>query len=1524
MKLTMKQYWVNSMRLLVGAYVLVFGLTAAGRASAETHRPSKQQMAAIAAMPLTFEKNVGQVDKRASYLSRMSDYTLFVTGSDSILTHSGKAKDTAAALRLHWLGASDSVSPQGDAEMRGKSNYMIGNDRSEWHSDVPNYQRVKEDGLYPGVDLVYYGNHEQLEYDLTVAPGADPSTIKLAIDGAKKLHIDAASGDLVILDQLGSELRLHKPVVYQQVGEQKTNVVGSYLLSANKTVSFALGAYDHAKPLVIDPTVVYSTLFGGASGMGCYYSGSYCSPGDAFSGIDVDTSGNVYMLLLTYAMDVPTTTGAYQTTCQTGTTNGKPYCYAFVVAKFDPTQIGAASLIYSTYIGGTTNLAQYSSYIQGAIGLTADTWPDALAVDSAGDAYLTGYVATTSYPTTSNAYLTSYAAGCVNGSSSYYCLPAGVISKLNPTGTSLLYSSYLPMNSIISGQFYSSADLGGLLAVDSNQIAYVAGMGGGHLPTTDTSACTSWVNCSTPYLVAINTTKSGSSSLAYSEYLPLYDLGSMAVDPSGDVYLGGLYSSTGFPSSFGITTQTITFNGYQGAPSGSWPTLLRLNPSGTITYATTVGAGSAYSVGSAVRAISADANGNAYVAIVTTGAATQLNGLATTSNYTGIGPYIAKFKTDNSVSGANSLLYATYLAPDSYSPSGITSLSCNNAGLVAFAGLGGQTTNAPNYSLYTQVNPITEPTLSAGAFSQAAYAGLLDTTKTGNSALTFLSFTNGVWYPNRVVLAADSKGNPVLDLGGSSQGSGSTVNPVLFTLGSYSTTAGGLNTVGAPFFYKIATAAAQLTVAPTTLTFGVQGTGSTSASQPVTLTNTGTTAIAISSIVPSAGFTQNNNCGTSLAGGASCTVNVSFAPTATGAISGTIRLTDGDSSSPQNVVLGGTGTVILGPVASLTPTSNGFGNQTVNTTSGGQVFVLSNATGTAALTGISVSLTGANTADFGVSNACGTTLAVGSTCNISVTFTPLSVASFSATLSVSDNATGSPQTSSLSGTGTAIAQTINFTAPTTPVTYGVAPISLVATGGASGNAVTLSVVSGPASVSGTNGSTLTITGVGTVVVAANQTGNSNYAAATQVTQSIVVNQATQTINFTAPTTPVTYGVAPISLVATGGASSNAVIFSVVSGPASVSGTNGSTLTITGVGTVVVAANQTGNSNYAAATQVTQSITVNVIGVAATPTFLTVAGTYATAQSVAINDTTPGATIYYTTNGTAPTTSSSVYNGAIPVASTEMLEAIATATGYSTSAVATAAYTIANPVPVVGGISPAFTNAGGSVFTLTVNGSGFISNSTIYWGSTALTTTYVTAGQLTAQVPAADIATAGTIAISVQSPAPGGGSSNAWQFEVDSVSSGTNAPTITSIAETVTAGTTASYPVTIPSAVTSISVACLNLPTGATCSYNSTTNAVTINTSSSTPKGTYQITLVFTETVTGTASGFIFLPILLLPLLFMRKRYAARGFWLTASLGLILLAGAAVMIGCGGGGGSGSSAPATQQVIRSGAVSLTVQ
>ena len=710
-----------------------------------------------------------------------------------------------------------------------------------------------------------------------------------------------------------------------------------------------------------------------------------------------------------------------------------------------------------------------------------------------------------------------------------------------------------------------------------------------------------------------------------------------------------------------------------------------------------------------------------------------------------------------------------------------------------------------------------------------------------------------------------------------------------------------------------------LATAPS-LTFASTAVGSTSSDSPqtVTLENQGTAALVFP--IPgtgnnpsiSANFSLNSTGGTAcpllsssssttgtLAANATCTMPISFVPTAAGIISGSLVLTNNNlnvAASTEKISLGGTG------VSVLTAQAITFTQPTTPVTYSAGLTIPLVATGGASGNPVVFTIDASSTATGSIT---GSTLTVTSTGNLVIAANQAGNSSYSA-------ATQVQRTVAV----TQAAQAITFTQPTTPVTYSSGlTIPLVATGGASGNPVVFTLDASSTGTGTITGSTLTVTGVGSFVIDANQAGNTNYSAATQVQRTVAVTQAAQTITFTAPTSPVTYGVSPIALVATGGASSNAVVFSVVSGPATVSG---STLTITGAGTVVVAANQAGNTNYAAATQVTQSIVVNVIGAAAAPTFSPVAGTYTAAQTVTISDATSGATIYYTTDGTTPTTSSTKYTTAIPVSATETLQAIATATGYSTSAVASAAYTLVNPAPAISGLSPAFTNAGGALFTLTVNGSGFIASSTVYWGTSALTTTYVSATQLTAQVPAADIATAGTISITVQTPAPGGGTSNAWQFEVDTASTGTTGPTITSTTATVTAGSTASYPVTVPSSVTSISVSCLNLPAGATCSYSSATNMVTITTSPTTPKGTYQIIVVFTETVTTTA---FLLPILLLPLGLMRRKLAARGIWLTACLGLVLLATASLSIGCGGGS---SPPPSTQQVTSSGSVSLTIQ
>ena len=329
-----------------------------------------------------------------------------------------------------------------------------------------------------------------------------------------------------------------------------------------------------------------------------------------------------------------------------------------------------------------------------------------------------------------------------------------------------------------------------------------------------------------------------------------------------------------------------------------------------------------------------------------------------------------------------------------------------------------------------------------------------------------------------------------------------------------------------------------------------------------------------------------------------------------------------------------------------------------------------------------------------------------------------------------------------------------------------------------------------------------------------------------------------------------------------------------------------------------------------------SVTVTVTGGTATPTgSVTLSGggyTSAAATlsggSVTINI--PAGSLAVgsdtlTASYTPDANSSSTYNGATGVSSAVTVE-------------------VPNPAPVISSLSTAFTSAGGAAFTLTVNGTSFTANSTVNWGATALTTTYVSASKLTAAVSALEIASAGTSPVTVVTPAPGGGTSNTLIFEIDSADSTSTPPSFSVATVAVAAGSPASYTVTLPSSVTAATVSCLNLPAGASCSYSAGT--VTITTSATTPNGTYQIIVVFTETVTESTSAWILMPILLLPLYFARKRLTTRGSWLSACVVLVVIA-AVTVIGCGGGGSSTNNQqppPQTYQVVSSGTVTLTVQ
>src|SRR5216117_1725182 len=516
-------------------------------------------------LPLQFEGNRGQTHKDVRFLSRGPGYGLYLTAGEAVLVLSKPSADAkrdarstgvqgkSVALRMSLVGAASKPQVTGLEELPGKANYFIGKDRSKWRTNVPTYAKVRYENVYPGIDLVYYGNQRQLEYDFVVAPGADPKKIVLGFKGADRLEIDA-QGELV-LHAAGADLRQHKPIIYQQVDGVRRDIAGGYVRKGANRVGFQVAAYDTTRPLVIDPIVLsYSTYLGG-SGV------------DSGGGIAVDADGNAYVAGRTGSPNFPTVAGAFQPT-------GGSTTDAFV-AKLNP---AGSALVYSTYLGG-------SGFDSGA----------GIVVDAAGNAYVTGSTASTDFPTTAGAFQTAFAGSGPFGFGDAF------VTKLDPTGSALVYSTYL------GG---SGDDLGSGIAVDAAGNAYVAGGASTNFPTTagafqTTFASTSAINFDV-FVTKLNPT---GSAPVYSTYIGGSggDSGTgIAVDSAGNAYVTGGTNSANFPTTAGAF-QTTFVNAFD-TDTDAFVTKLDSTGS-TLVYSTYLGGSSTESG----AGIAVDASGSAYV-----------------------------------------------------------------------------------------------------------------------------------------------------------------------------------------------------------------------------------------------------------------------------------------------------------------------------------------------------------------------------------------------------------------------------------------------------------------------------------------------------------------------------------------------------------------------------------------------------------------------------------------------------------------------------------------------------------------------------------------------------------------------------------------------------------------------------------------------------------------------------------------------------------------------------------------------
>lgn len=647
-------------------------------------------------LPLSFESNLGQTDKQVKFLSRGSGYSVFLTSTEVVTTlrkpkvdaipdKSSLKQQTAddAVLRMKFVDGNSEPVVTGTDELPGKVNYLTGNEPAKWNTAIPTYARVKYTDVYPDIDAVFYGNQKNLEFDFIVAAGADPNVIELSFENADKLEVDD-QGDLV-LKIAGDEIRLKAPIVYQEIAGIREPVTSGYVLNPKsdnentglQTVGFRVDAYDTSKPLVIDPILAYSTYLGGTSG----------ESGEA---IAVDAAGHAFVTGRTGSADFPTTSSAFQPNRRGGSD-------VFVTKFFGD----GSALVYSTYLGGS----------ESEIGT-------GITVDAASNAYLTGITYSSDFPTLN-------AAQPASGGG-----PDAFVTKLNPAGSALIFSTYLGGNR-------NENINGGGIAIDAAANVYVTGeTASNNFPTTLGAVQTTYGGgLSDAFAAKLDAT---GSNINYSTFLGgnNSDFGGtdVATDADGNAYVCGYTQSANFRTTPGAF-QT-TFGG------GSVDAFIaKLNPSGSaFVYSTYLGGlGSEIAFG-----IALDASNQAYVTGGTGSANFPTTPGAFQRTYGGgfLDMYVTKLN-----SAGSALIYSTYIGGSGNLVNGdlARSIAIDSAGNAHVAG---ETTSVD----FPTANPFQ---LFRGGGDDAVVLKLNST----GSALIYSTYLGGTGQDRAHGIALDCAGN---------------------------------------------------------------------------------------------------------------------------------------------------------------------------------------------------------------------------------------------------------------------------------------------------------------------------------------------------------------------------------------------------------------------------------------------------------------------------------------------------------------------------------------------------------------------------------------------------------------------------------------------------------------------------------------------------------------------------------------------------------------------------------------------
>jgi hypothetical protein len=511
----------------------------------------------VHAQPLAFERYEGQRAREVKFISRTPAYTIFLEPHSLTMSFrqpSSANRTTTPLVRMHLLHSNASSVPVPEEPQLAKTNYFIGNDPTQWRTNVSLFSRVRFPSVYKDIDLVYYGNQQQLEYDFVIRPGGEPQSIRFSVSGANRARIEQ-SGDL-ILQAGGARAILHRPLAYQIVNAQRRDVAASFLPLGGSRFGIRVARYDRKAQLIIDPVLSYSTYLGGSDDEGIF-------------GIGFDEDGNIYVAGETSSLDFPQK-GAVQ--------NHLGGNYDAFVSKFDAQ---GAHLIYSTYLGGTqydhaigVQVDQHGGVYLAGITLSPD-FPvknaiqatlagtangfvtklnpsgselefstylgghgfdqiSALAIDHDNAIYVAGNTNSLDFPLTSNAFQMQ----CDGGANIGFCIGDAFVAKVDSHGRKLIYSTYL------GGAGYDTA---AGLAVNERGEAYIVGQAGSSDFPTKNPYQSSLSGSSDACVTRLNAAGSGLVSSTLLGGTGFDAASDVALDGRGNIYVTGITGSADFP-----------------------------------------------------------------------------------------------------------------------------------------------------------------------------------------------------------------------------------------------------------------------------------------------------------------------------------------------------------------------------------------------------------------------------------------------------------------------------------------------------------------------------------------------------------------------------------------------------------------------------------------------------------------------------------------------------------------------------------------------------------------------------------------------------------------------------------------------------------------------------------------------------------------------------------------------------------------------------------------------------------------